>query len=272
MDTTHEELRAEVRARYAEAARAAAEGGACGCGDGACCGEGAEAAFGGRLYGETERVGLPEAAVLASLGCGNPTAVAELREGEVVLDLGSGGGIDVLLSANRVGPDGKAYGLDMTEEMLALARRNAREAGARNVELLRGHIEDIPLPAESVDVVISNCVVNLSPDKAAVLREVFRVLTAGGRIGISDVVAEDALSAKERGERGSWAGCIAGALSKAEYEKLLAEAGFEDIDVSFTHEVASGMHGAIVRAVKPPAARSAPELTSATPSTAGCCG
>jgi SAM-dependent methyltransferase len=227
---------------------------------------------GALLYGDEERAELPDAAVLASLGCGNPTGVAELKEGEVVLDLGSGGGIDVLLSARRVGPTGKAYGLDMTEEMLALGRRNASEAGATNAEFLRGHIEDIPLPAASVDVVISNCVVNLSPDKPAVLREVFRVLNPGGRIGISDVVAEDRLSAEERGERGSWAGCIAGALSKGEYESLLAEAGFDAVSVSFTHEVAPGLHGAIVRAVKPACARSAPRLTSATPSGARCCG
>jgi ubiquinone/menaquinone biosynthesis C-methylase UbiE len=154
--------------------------------------------------------------------------------------------------------------------MLALARRNAREAGARNVEFLRGHIEDIPLPAESVDVVISNCVVNLSPDKPAVLGEVFRVLTPGGRIGISDVVAEDSLSAEDRRERGSWTGCIAGALAKGEYEDLLVEAGFEAIEVRFTHEVAPGLHGAIVRAIKPMGAGSAPLLTPATPS-AGCC-
>ena len=242
-----------MRERYAAAARAAASGRAGGCGEGACCGEPVEIAFGSALYDESERSELPEAALLASLGCGNPTAVAELAEGEVVLDLGSGGGIDVLLSARRVGPTGKAYGLDMTEEMLALARRNAREAGAANVEFLKGHIEEIPLPAESIDVVISNCVVNLSPDKAAVLREVFRVLAPGGRVGISDVVADDGLSPAERAERGSWSGCIAGALARGEYERLLAETGFADVAVSFTHQVEDGMHGAIVRATKPPA-------------------
>jgi arsenite methyltransferase len=178
-------------------------------------------------------------------------AVAELRSGEVLLDLGSGGGIDVLLSARRVGPTGKAYGLDMTEEMLALARRNAREAGALNVEFLKGQIEDIPLPAETVDVVISNCVVNLSPDKPAVMREVFRVLVPGGRVGISDVVAEDRLSTVERSDRGDWAGCMAGALSLGEYGAILADAGFADASVTFTHEVADGLHGAIVRARKP---------------------
>jgi SAM-dependent methyltransferase len=242
------ELKEEVRQRYAEAAlRVGAEssGGCCG-GDG--CGD---ASFGSALYGETERGDLPETAVLASLGCGNPTAVAELREGETVLDLGSGGGIDVLLSARRVGPAGTAYGLDMTDEMLALARRNAAEAGATNVHFLKGEIEAIPLAADSVDVVISNCVVNLSTDKPAVLREVFRVLAPGGRVGISDVVAEDRLSPEARAERGSYAGCIAGALSKGEYEAGLAEAGFGEISVEFTHEVADGLHGAIVKAVKP---------------------
>jgi SAM-dependent methyltransferase len=270
--STAGDIRDEVRAHYAEAARQAAAGGECGCGEGACCGEPAEAAFGGALYGELERGALPDAAVLASLGCGNPTAVAELREGETVLDLGSGGGIDVLLSARRVGPSGKAYGLDMTEEMLALARRNAAEAGATNVEFLKGHIEQVPLPAETVDVVISNCVVNLSPDKPAVLAEVFRVLRAGGRVGISDVVAEDGLSAAERGERGSWSGCIAGALAKGEYERLLAEAGFAEASVEFTHEVAEGLHGAIVRATKPadaPSIFAGAAAAGAEP--AGCC-
>ena len=172
-----------------------------------------------------------------------------------MLDLGSGGGIDVLLSARRVGPTGKTYGLDMTEEMLALARRNAREAGATNVEFLRGQIEDIPLPAETVDVVISNCVVNLSPDKPAVLRDVYRVLVPGGRIGISDVVAEDHLDEAQRRERGTWVGCIAGALSRGEYQQLLAETGFVDTSVDFTHAVAPGLHGASIRASKPLANR-----------------
>ncbi|HSO02431.1 MAG TPA: arsenite methyltransferase [Gaiellaceae bacterium] len=242
------ELKEEVRQRYAEAALqvGAESGGGC-CGGGGC----GEASFGSALYDEAARGDLPETAVLASLGCGNPTAVAELREGETVLDLGSGGGIDVLLSAKRVGPTGTAYGLDMTDEMLALARRNAAEAGATNVHFLKGEIEAIPLAADSVDVVISNCVVNLSTDKQAVLQEVFRVLAPGGRVGISDVVAEDRLSPEARAERGSYAGCIAGALSKGEYEAGLAEAGFEEISVEFTHEVADGLHGAIVKAVKP---------------------
>ena len=197
------------------------------------------------------RATLPEAAALASLGCGNPTAVAELRPGEVVLDLGSGGGIDVILSAKRVGPEGIAYGLDMTDEMLALAQRNAADAGARNAIFLKGEIEQVPLPAGSVDVVISNCVVNLSTDKPAVLAEIARVLRPGGRIGISDVVAEDRLDSAERQERGSYVGCIAGALSKSEYEEGLSAAGFTDVSVTFTHEVADGMHAAIVRAIKP---------------------
>jgi SAM-dependent methyltransferase len=193
---------------------------------------------------------LPDAAVLASLGCGNPTAVAELREGEVVLDLGSGGGIDVILSARRVGPTGIAYGVDMTDEMLALAQRNAREAGISNAHFLKGEIESVPLPAESVDVVISNCVINLSTDKAAVLTEMARVLRPGGRLGITDIVAEDQLSPAERAERGSWCGCVAGALSRGEYVAGLEAAGFDDVSVEFTHAVADGMHSAIVRGVK----------------------
>ena len=245
-----DDIHAQVKARYAEAARVAAAGRDCGC-DPDCCTHEAPEAFGAVLYDEDHRESLPDEAVLASLGCGNPTAVADLREGEVVLDLGSGGGIDVLLSARRIGPTGKAYGLDMTEEMLALARTNAVKAGATNVEFLRGQIEDIPLPAEAVDVVISNCVVNLSPDKPAVLRETHRVLVPGGRIGISDVVAEDHLTEADRRERGTWVGCIAGALSRTDYLRLLAEAGFTGGSVEFTHEVAPGLHGAIVRASKP---------------------
>ena len=254
MSTTADDLREQVRQRYAEAALSVDRGG-CGCGDdGGCCGnagcDGEDGAFGQTLYTIEQRGELPDAAALASLGCGNPTAVAELREGEVVLDLGSGGGIDVILSAKRVGPTGTAYGVDMTDEMLALARRNAVEAGVRNVHFLKGVIEDVPLPAESVDVVISNCVVNLSTDKAAVLTEIARVLKPGGRIGISDVVAEDRLSPDERAERGSYVGCVAGALSKGEYVAGLEAAGFEDVSVEYTHGVADGMHGAIVKAVK----------------------
>ncbi|MGL6279384.1 MAG: arsenite methyltransferase, partial [Gaiella sp.] len=238
MTTTADELREEVRRRYAEAARAVLEGQAdCGCGSGGCCTEGEVDAgrFGAALYDAEQRGELPETATLASLGCGNPTAVAELREGEVVLDLGSGGGIDVILSAKRVGPIGTAYGLDMTDEMLALAQRNAQETGVTNVHFLKGLIEAIPLPAESVDVVISNCVVNLSTDKAAVLTEIARVLRPGGRLGISDIVAEDRLSPAERAERGSYVGCIAGALSKGELEEGLGAAGFDDVSVELTH-------------------------------------
>jgi arsenite methyltransferase len=270
--TDEGDIRAEVREHYARAALEAAAGEECGCGEGACCGEPAADAFGSALYADSERSELPEAALLASLGCGNPTAVAELREGETVLDLGSGGGIDVLLSARRVGPRGKAYGLDMTEEMLALALRNAREAGARNVEFLKGHIEQIPLPAETVDVVISNCVVNLSPDKPAVLAEAFRVLVPGGRLGISDVVADDGVSEAERAERGSWSGCIAGALARSDYERLLAEAGFGEVRIAFTHEVAEGLHGAIVKATKPGATASIFAAGAASPgASASCC-
>ena len=233
--------------------------------------EGHPAAFGEVLYAGAQLEALPDAAVLASLGCGNPTAVAELREGETVLDLGSGGGIDVILSARRIGSTGAAYGLDMTDEMLALARRNAAEAGVANVHFLKGVIEEIPLPAESVDVVISNCVINLSVDKPAALTEIARVLKPGGRIGISDVVAEDRLSPAERAERGSYVGCIAGALSKGEYQAGLEAAGFDDVSVEFTHEVADGMHGAIVKAVKTtePARKGLPVIQPAAK--AGCC-
>jgi arsenite methyltransferase len=250
MSTTSDSLREEVREKYAEAARATETGGGCGCGSGSCCEGSDEAAFGERLYSIEQRGELPDAAVLASLGCGNPTAVADLHAGETVLDLGSGGGIDVILSAKRVGATGRAYGLDMTDEMLALARRNAADAKVNNAVFLKGVIEEIPLPSESVDVVISNCVINLSTDKPAVLREIGRVLRPGGRIGISDVVAEDRLQPAERATRGSYVGCIAGALSKTEYERGLAAAGFGQISVEFTHTVADGMHGAIVKAVK----------------------
>ena len=253
MSTAADELREEVRRHYAESARAVTDrAGGRGCGSGSCCEDGEidAAMFGSALYDAGQWGELPETATLASLGCGNPTAVAELREGDTVLDLGSGGGIDVILSAKRVGPTGTAYGLDMTDEMLALAQRNAAEAGVANVHFLKGVIEQIPLPASSVDVVISNCVINLSVDKPAVLAEIARVLKPGGRIGISDVVAEDRLSPAERAERGAFVGCIAGALSKGEYEAGLEAAGFEQVGVEFTHEVADGMHGAIVKAVK----------------------
>jgi arsenite methyltransferase len=273
MATTADELREEVRRRYAESARAVTEGSGASCGGGGCCAddESDSARFGEALYDADQRGALPEAATLASLGCGNPTAVADLHEGETVLDLGSGGGIDVILSAKRVGTTGTAFGLDMTDEMLALARKNASDAGVTNVHFLKGIIEKIPLPAGSVDVVISNCVINLSTDKPAVLTEIARVLAPGGRIGISDVVAEDRLSTTERAERGSFVGCIAGALSKGEYEAGLEAAGFEQISVEFTHEVAEGMHGAIVKAVKTsePERLGLPVIEPAA--TAGCC-
>jgi SAM-dependent methyltransferase len=248
--TAADELREEVRRRYAEAARSVREGSGGCCGSGSCCPGGAERDFGQALYTAEQRGELPDAAALASLGCGNPVAVAELHEGETVLDLGSGGGIDVILSARRVGPTGIAYGLDMTAEMLALARQNAAAAGVRNAIFLRGVIENLPLPAESVDVVISNCVVNLSTDKAAVLAEIARVLKPGGRVGISDVVAEDRLGPGDRAARGSYVGCIAGALSVSEYKAGLDAAGLVDVSVEFTHEVADGMHNATVKAVK----------------------
>jgi SAM-dependent methyltransferase len=246
--TDRDALRERVRARYAAAATQVAGG----C-DSGCCGPVIveQPGIGAGLYADSDRDALPDAAVLASLGCGNPTAVAELREGETVLDLGSGGGIDVLLSARRVGPTGKVYGLDMTEEMLALARTNTTEAGVTNVEWLKGQIEAIPLPAATVDVVISNCVVNLSTDKPAVLAETFRVLKPGGRLGITDVVAEDHLSAADRAERGAWVGCIAGALSRAEYQSGLAAAGFTEVPVTFTHQVGDGLYSAIITARRP---------------------
>jgi SAM-dependent methyltransferase len=252
------ELREQVRERYAAAALVVHEGKAADDrGDETCCGPSGsmgcapEDGIGLTLYGLAEREVLPDTAVLASMGCGNPTAVADLRAGEAVLDLGSGGGIDVLLSARRVGPTGRVYGLDMTDEMLALARENAAKAGAANVEFLRGYIEAIPLPEASVDVVISNCVINLSTDKPTVISEIARVLRPGGRIGVSDVVADDDLTPGDRADRGSFVGCIAGALSFTEYRALLSGAGFDAIEIEATHELTDGMHGAIVRAVKP---------------------
>jgi arsenite methyltransferase len=267
-------LREQVRERYAVAAITVTSGeGHASCWDDACCGDSCgccgpttleiDDTFGSALYSVRERDSLPVAAVAASLGCGNPTAVAQLQEGETVLDLGSGGGIDVLLSARRVGPSGFAYGVDMTEEMLDLARANAEKAGATNVQFLKGTIEDIPLSHGSVDVVISNCVINLSVDKPRVLAEIFRVLAPGGRIGISDIVADDELTPAERAARGSYVGCIAGALSKAEYVEGLAAAGFVDVSVRFTHQAADGMHSAIIQATKPITA-SAAAATSST--------
>ncbi len=268
-DTVHE----AVRERYARAALTVLRG------EGCCAnGEG----FGPELYSTLQREELPNAAVLASLGCGNPVMVADLHPGERVLDLGSGGGIDVLLSARRVGPTGRAFGLDMTDEMLALAQRNAAEAGIENVEWLRGQIESIPLPAAAVDVVISNCVVNLAADKPAVFREIARVLKPGGRIGISDVVADDALSAEQRTALGDYEGCVAGALTFSEYRAGLLAAGLDQIEIGVTNSGANGLNNAIIRAVKPGAA---PQTTPGTapaehddraivvsPSGGGCCG
>jgi SAM-dependent methyltransferase len=250
--TTDDALVERVRDHYAGAARAILAGDAMPAELGNdCCGPSGQAVFGHLLYDVADRASLPDDAVLASLGCGNPTAVAELREGEVVLDLGSGGGIDVLLSAQRVGATGFAYGLDMTDEMLELARRNAAEAGAANVEFRKGRMEAIPLPDASVDVVISNCVINLSTDKAAVLAEIARVLRPGGRMGVSDVVSDDSLTPTERAERGSFVGCIAGALSFSEYRSGLEAVGLTDVDVTPTHEIGDGLYDAIIRATKP---------------------
>ena len=231
-----ESIRAEVRERYGAAARLASEGktASCGCGT-SCCAEGEEwDPITSDLYDAGEVQGIPAEALLASLGCGNPTALASLSPGETVLDLGSGGGIDVLLSARRVGPTGKAYGLDMTDEMLALAQENKRRSGLANVEFLRGEIENIPLPSETVDVIISNCVINLSADKARVLREAYRVLTPGGRFAVSDVVLRGELPEPVRRSIGLWTGCVSGALHEDEYRGLLAAAGFRDISIEPT--------------------------------------
>jgi len=249
------EITEKVRERYATAATSV---------DDSCCGSDCSTPaasdafetsgtgdFGAWLYEASELADIPDGAALASLGCGNPTAVASLTIGETVLDLGSGAGIDVLLSAQRVGPKGYVYGIDMTDEMLELARKHQEEAGATNVEFRKGMIEDIPLDDAAVDVVISNCVINLSADKPAVISEMFRVLKPGGRIGISDVVADNELSEEERLERGTWVGCIAGALSFDEYARELAASGFIDISIESTHVVADGIHSATVKATKP---------------------
>lgn len=265
------EIKAVVREKYGDAARAVRSGteGGCGCGDGCGCAAGGE----GRdpvtedLYGADEAASIPEGAMRASLGCGNPTALAELREGEVVLDLGSGGGADVLLSARRVGPTGMAVGVDMTEEMLSLARENAGEAGVSNVEFRKGDIEDLPLPDSSVDVVISNCVINLAADKRRVLEEAFRVLRPGGRFAVSDVVVRGELPTSLRESLEAWVGCVAGALDDAEFLALLEEVGFEDPEIEPTRvydaedarafmeaagldarEVVSGVEGGIMAA------------------------
>jgi arsenite methyltransferase len=254
-----DEVREIVRERYAAAAdsvetgKAAccgpseAAGGSCGCGTDvpdSCGGE----TFGAELYSIGDREALPDAAKLASLGCGNPTAVAELHEGETVLDLGSGGGIDVLLSARRVGSTGKAYGVDMTDEMLELARRNQRDAAVENVEFLKGTIEDVPLPDDSVDVVISNCVINLSADKPAVFREAARVLRPGGRFAVTDIVADPGMDEEVRRDMAQWTGCIAGALTEGELTGQLGAAGFEDVEVRETHRVHDQAGSAIIRA------------------------
>ena len=260
MTTDKERVHETVRERYADAAltvleqETAVSDDCCGPSNDSCCspdGVALEPDTARSLYSAIELDEIPSAASLASLGCGNPVAVAELHEGETVLDLGSGGGIDVLLSARRVGESGRAYGLDMTDEMLELARRNAAAAGADNVEFIKGTIESIPLPDASVDVVISNCVVNLAADKDAVFGEIARVLHPGGRIGITDIVAEDQLSAEQRAERGSYVGCIAGALSMSEFRTGLESVGLVDVEVRPTHKVAEEMHSAIIRATKP---------------------
>jgi arsenite methyltransferase len=269
-----DDLKATVRERYGRAAREVAEGAKSSCCSTTCCRGAADDPITSNLYSETETATLPEQAVLASLGCGNPTALAELHPGETVLDLGSGGGIDVLLSARRVGPAGKAYGLDMTDGMLALARENQRKAGVDNVEFLKGEIEAIPLPDNSVDVIISNCVINLSADKGQVLKEAFRVLKPGGRFAVSDVVIRGEVPAAVRRSMELWVGCVAGALTEDEYRQHLAEAGFEMAHIEPTRiyeledakeflsgtgleteelaeEVAGRVMGAFIRAQKP---------------------
>jgi arsenite methyltransferase len=232
-DVSTGDLKTIVRERYGEAARRATTGDRSSC-CGSSCGCDTADPITSDLYSQAEKAVLPKEAILASLGCGNPTALAELREGEVVLDLGSGGGIDVLLSARRVGPMGKAYGLDMTDEMLELARENQRKAGVENVEFLRGEIEAIPLPDSSVDVIISNCVVNLSGDKRKVIAEAFRVLKPGGRFAVSDVVVRGEMPSQVRQSMELWVGCVAGALTEGEFQTYLAEAGFEQIDIEPT--------------------------------------
>ena len=298
--TERDELTAAVKEKYGAAARRVLSGegvpAEC-CGSSGCCGGAATAScdpISSNLYVTGETDGLPEAAVLASLGCGNPTALAELRAGEVVLDLGSGGGIDVLLSARRVGPIGKAYGLDMTDDMLALARQNAQEAGVTNVEFLRGRIEDIPLPSSSVDVIISNCVVNLSGDKRRVIEEAFRVLKPGGRFAVSDVVIQGELPGDVKRSMELWVGCVAGALSDAEFVQLLSDAGFENPGIEFTRtyeiedakaflvntgvdadriatEIAGRVGAAFVRATKPLVATPKPKSSRSCGCADDCC-
>jgi arsenite methyltransferase len=245
-------VREVVRERYAAAALSPSTPGCC---DDSCgCdsnGPSIDPGFGAVLYDRVETDGVTEAALSASLGCGVPTAVADLHPGEVVLDLGSGGGADVLISARRVSPGGKAIGLDMTDEMLRLARRNAADASVTNVEFIKGYIEDIPLPDSSVDVVISNCVINLAADKRAVLREAARVLRRGGRFAVSDVVADPDMDDDTRSDMAQWTGCVAGALTREEFGDALADAGLVDIDITETHRVHSHAGSAIIRARKP---------------------
>ncbi|HYZ30591.1 MAG TPA: arsenite methyltransferase [Thermoleophilaceae bacterium] len=254
MSTTEPtEIREHVRERYAAAARAAAEKGSRGCGGGSssCCGSevgASEHVFGDALYAG-ENVGDAAGALQASLGCGVPTAVADLHEGETVLDLGSGAGGDVLISARRVGPAGKAIGLDMTDEMLELARKNAAEAGIENAEFVKGYIEELPLADESVDVVLSNCVINLSGDKQRVLNEAARVLKPGGRLAVSDVIADEDMDEATRADMAAWTGCIAGALTHAEFETALTSAGFAEIEIRETHRVHEHAASAIIRAI-----------------------
>jgi arsenite methyltransferase len=258
-ELTDTDIREHVRARYAQAARAAAEpqggggccGGAAGCGPATADPADAEGVFGGELYAEAERDGAPAAAVAASLGCGVPTAVADLHEGETVLDLGSGAGADVLISARRVGPAGRAIGLDMTDEMLALARENATAAGVANAEFVKGYIEEVPLPDASVDVVISNCVINLAADKRRVLAEAARVLRPGGRLAVSDVIADPDMDAATRADMAAYTGCIAGALTEEEFRGALAAAGLVDVEIRPTHRVHEAAGSAIIRARKP---------------------
>jgi arsenite methyltransferase len=249
-ELTDTDIREEVRARYAAAARAAAEprsGGGC-CGPASAAAADAVGGFSSGLYDQTERDGVPDAAVAASLGCGVPTAVADLHEGETVLDLGSGAGADVLMSARRVGPTGRAIGLDMTDEMLALAGANAEQAGVANAEFVKGYMEEIPLPDASVDVVISNCVINLAADKRRVLAETARVLRPGGRLAVSDIIADPGMDAATRADMAAWTGCIAGALTEAEFRAALADAGLVDVEVRPTHRVHEAAASAIIRA------------------------
>jgi SAM-dependent methyltransferase len=246
-------IRENVRERYAAAAKRASEqsGGGC-CGGSVACSPADDAGlFGSTLYDEASTEAIPAAAVNASLGCGVPTAVADLHEGETVLDLGSGAGADVFISARRVGPSGKAIGLDMTDEMLELARANAAEAGVDNVEFLKGYLEEIPLPDESVDVVISNCVINLSGDKPRVLRETARVLRPGGRFAVSDVIRDPDMDDATRADMEQWTGCIAGALTRDEFERTLLAAGLAEVEIIETHRVHEHAGSAIIRARKP---------------------